>query len=95
VIARTAGDPARWVDSFDKAIRGQGLQALAPRPATFENWVSLSLLPQRMAAWIVGGLSGLALLLAAIGLAGAVSYSVSQRKRELGIRVALGAESGS
>jgi ABC-type antimicrobial peptide transport system permease subunit len=94
VVARTGGDPRRWVESFDQAIRAQGLKTPV-RPATFENWLSLSLLPQRMAAGVVAGLSGLGLLLAAMGLAGAVSYSVSQRKRELGIRVALAPDRGS
>ncbi|MDQ1470223.1 MAG: hypothetical protein QOJ99_1703, partial [Bryobacterales bacterium] len=93
VIARTGGDPRGWVEQFDRAIRAQGLKTPV-RPATFENWLHLSLLPQRMAAGIVAALSGLGLLLASMGLAGAVAYSVSQRRRELGIRVALGARSG-
>jgi putative ABC transport system permease protein len=44
--------------------------------------------------WIVGVLSGLGLLLAGIGLAGAICSSVVERRKELGIRIALGAGSG-
>ncbi len=91
LIARTKGDPHLWVEPLARITRGLGLLSLAP-PATFDSWMNLTLLGERITAGCVAALSGLGLLLAVIGLFGAISYSVSERKKELGIRVALGAQ---
>jgi predicted permease len=93
VIVRAAGDPRALVEPLNRASRALGINIFA-RPATFDDWISLTLFPQRAAALCVGILSLLALVLAMVGLFASVSYSVSERRRELGIRVALGAGPG-
>ncbi len=64
------------------------------RPVTFDAWTNFNLLIERITAGCVAALSGLGILLAVVGLFGAISYSVSERRKELGIRVALGARPG-
>lgn len=90
VIARTAGDPRLWtkplMDTMTKAGAG-----FTFRPITFADLEDFALLSQRIIAACVAVLGGLGLLLAIAGLSGAVSYSVSQRGKEFGIRTALGA----
>jgi putative ABC transport system permease protein len=90
VIARTSGDPRLWVEPIHQTMRALGLYD-GMRPVTLNEWIDFDLLTKRITAAFATILSGLGLLLATLGLFGAISYSVSERKKEFGIRVALGA----
>jgi predicted permease len=86
----------RGEESSVPAVR-QILRDLSPgmpmiQATTLNEYAGLGLLPQRLAAWVAGSLGLVGLLLAALGIYGVTAYNAVQRTRELGIRIALGAD---
>lgn len=92
LIARTGGDPRLWVAPIRDTLQAAGMIVFFP-PVTYKELLDFSMMMERAIGAGVEVLTALALLLAVLGLLASISYSVSERKRELGIRVALGARS--
>jgi putative ABC transport system permease protein len=95
LFVRAAGNPRALIPSVTRTIREISADQAVERPATLEDIRAEVLAPERLNAFVFSALGGIALLIAIVGVAGVLAFSVSARTREFGVRLAVGSTPGN
>ena len=90
LFVHASGDPYALVPPVARVIRGISAEQPVERAATLEDVRAQVLSPERVNAFVFTGFAGIALLIAVVGVAGVLAFSVSARTREFGVRLAVG-----
>src|SRR6185503_16362455 len=94
-VVRTAGDPTSVVAAARAVIRELDSNLPIRNVQTMNDVLATAVAPARWSSTLLGVFAGVALVIAVLGVFGVLSFVVTQRTRELGIRIALGASSGA
>jgi putative ABC transport system permease protein len=90
LFVQAAGDPYSLVPAITRIVRDISPDQAVERAATLDDVRAAVLSPERLNAFVFSGFAGIALLIAVVGVAGVLAFSVSARTREFGVRLAVG-----